>query len=719
MLNVTIVEVIRLLKVVFVCFPSGLLVACTLLSDTESLKLPNNKEATETKSVYRSENLSKNSYLPTHRYELEQPPNRRATFYPGTGQLYGSFDEKTQVNASSSPKGVTLNLRNVSISQASKAVLGDILKLNYTIDDQVTGKVTIQTSAPVDHETLLNVFETILSAKGAAIVEANSTYKIVLAGKVRSGILPIRTGSQKLNRPGVKVQIVPLLYIGASEMARVLQSIVPREAILSVEKTRNTLVFLGTDAELAMIDDAVKLFDIDIMKGKSFAFLPISNGDTETIAGELEKIFETKAGGSLEGAVKFVPNRRLGSILVISTKEHYLKEAQKWVARLDKSSGNSERRLHVYTTQNRPASELTKILQNIFDQAVISSGGKTSTVAPRFHEQSTNAPAKGRALLSNLTAAGDTSQKDTMRFVVDEGSNAILIMATGLEYKRVTDVLRRIDVMPNQVLLEAVIAEVSLNDELKFGLRWFFQQKNHSFTLSDAASGAVSSVLPGFSYFFSTPDIGIALNALASITNVKVISSPSLMVLNNKTATLQVGDQVPVVTQSSRSTTSADSPIVNSVEFKNTGVILSVTPRVSDSGRVVLEIEQEVSNVVKTTTSGIDSPTIQQRKIKTTVAINDGESLTLGGLIQERNNLNRGQVPLAGDLPIIGNLFKNKTNSINRTELLIMIRPQVIRNMQESKMVTEEFRERLNLDMRASRSGPPTTRENISRVFGR
>ena len=158
---------------------------------------------------------------------------------------------------------------------------------------------------------------------------------------------------------------------------------------------------------------------------------------------------------------------------------------------------------------------------------------------------------------------------------------------------------------------------------------------------------------------------------------------------------------------------------MNSVEFRDTGVILSVTPRVNDSGRVVLEIEQEVSNVVRTTTSGIDSPTIQQRKIKTTVAIKDGESLALGGLMQERNNLNRGQVPLAGSIPIVGNLFKNKTDRIDRTELLIVIRPYVVRDMQEARDVTSEFRRQLNLDLRAQRGGPPTFRENLKRLLVR
>jgi general secretion pathway protein D len=196
------------------------------------------------------------------------------------------------------------------------------------------------------------------------------------------------------------------------------------------------------------------------------------------------------------------------------------------------------------------------------------------------------------------------------------------------------------------------------------------------------------------------------------------VSSPNIMALNNQRATLQVGDQVPIVTQQSTGVQTINAPVVNSVVLKDTGIILSVLPRVNAAGRVILDIDQEVSSVVKTTTSGIDSPTIQQRKLSTKVIVNDGESIALGGLIQERNSLDRGQVPILGDVPIFGNLFKNKTDTISRTELIIFIRPRVVRDINEARMVTEEFRNKLTFEsaLTPRRKGKTALERDLNRL---
>jgi len=189
----------------------------------------------------------------------------------------------------------------------------------------------------------------------------------------------------------------------------------------------------------------------------------------------------------------------------------------------------------------------------------------------------------------------------------------------------------------------------------------------------------------------------VTLNALSKVTDVNVISAPTIMALDNQKAILQVGDQVPILTQQSQDTGNGSAPIINSVQMKDTGVILTVTPRINNAGRVMLDIQQEVSNVTKTESSDIDSPTIQQRKIQTRVLVNDGESLALGGLIQQNNNVDRSQVPILGDIPILGNAFKQKDDSIRRTELIIFIRPHVVRDINEAREVTDEFRGKISL----------------------
>jgi general secretion pathway protein D len=269
----------------------------------------------------------------------------------------------------------------------------------------------------------------------------------------------------------------------------------------------------------------------------------------------------------------------------------------------------------------------------------------------------------------------------------------VLIEATPADYRRVMKMITALDVMPNQVMIEATIAEVSLNDDLKMGVRWYLQNRRlGSATFTDAAGGSLGSVFPGFSYALTAANLSTTLNALSEITNVNVVSSPSLSVMDNSTAVLQIGDQVPITTQSASSVLGAGAPIVNSVSYRDTGVILTMTPRINESGRVLLEIEQEVSNVVSTTSSTIDSPTIRQRRVRTSVVVNNGEPLALGGMIQESKTIARTQVPIVGEIPIIGNAFKQKDNSIGKTELIIIITPHVMRNLDEARLVTDEYR---------------------------
>ena len=309
-----------------------------------------------------------------------------------------------------------------------------------------------------------------------------------------------------------------------------------------------------------------------------------------------------------------------------------------------------------------------------------------------------SAPAASAPSVMPAASAAAPSGRDgdadgpRLRIVADEAKNAILIEAANADYKRVLQVIERLDQMPNQVLIEATIAEVTLNDELRFGVQWYMQKKSSKFTLTEAASGAVSSVFPGFSYALTAANIAATLDTLNQITNVNIVSSPSLTVLDNKPAVLQIGDQVPITTQSATGTLTPGAPIVNSVSYKDTGVILSIIPRINESGRVLLDIEQEVSSVAPTTSSNIDSPTIRQRKIRTSVVVNDSDALVLGGLIQEGRTTGRSQLPIIGDIPFVGNFAGSRDNVIGKTELIILIRPHVMRSLDEARYVTDEYR---------------------------
>ncbi|MDE2385449.1 MAG: type II secretion system secretin GspD [Alphaproteobacteria bacterium] len=636
------------------------------------------------------------------------------------------------------PSDVTVNLVGAPMVQAAKAVLGDLLKFNYSVDPRVQGTVTLQISKPVSRMRLLSMFEGVLRENGAALVNDGGNFKVVPLQEAGRSTSPLSTGENATPASGFGPQIIPLRYVSAENMNEVLAPMLPQGMLVHVDPRRNALILSGSPSELDAIRETISIFDVDWMRGMSFALIPVKSSSPGAIVQDLEQVFETRSG-PLKGVLKFVPNNRLRSVLVISSRAKYLKEAERWIKKMDVLAQSSEDNLHVYHIQNRNATELAKLLEQIFESG--QGGGAQGDVAPKYQSAAANvapqaaqgqqgaaAPVGGPETPKvgidvipadqNDAALADPVRPNHIRVVADDANNALLVYCSDQQFDRIQNVLAQIDSVPNQVLLEAVIAEVSLDDDLKFGVRWFLgNNSSGGGGFSDAANGAASPVFPGFSYFLKANDIAFSLNALSSVTNVKVLSAPSMVVLDNKKATLQVGDQVPVVTQTAQGVGAAGAPIVSNVELKDTGVILNITPRVNDSGVVTLDIEQQVSTVVKTTTSGIDSPTIRQRKMTTSVVVNNGEALALGGLIQDRENVTKSKVPVLGDVPLLGAAFRNKQDTLSRTELIMFVRPRVIRSMTEARQVTAEFRRQLSIDAPRVPATYPSAGGELTRIF--
>ncbi|WP_208353085.1 type II secretion system secretin GspD [Pseudaestuariivita rosea] len=554
---------------------------------------------------------------------------------------------------------ITLNLVNVPIEQAAQAVLGQALRKNYTIQPGVTGQVTLQTTRPLTERALLETFQTILELNGATLQTSGDLITIVpVSGAARR--------VENLGRQsgiGSRVVAVPLRFIGTAEMVRLLEPITGSTVGLQPIPRRNILLISGTRDEINSAIEAVNLFDVNVLQGKSVGLYRLRAAEPEAVVEELNLIFETGDGGSLQNVVTFVPSQRLGAVLVISSRSSYLPEAERWIRDLDRTAGGAKRRPVVYSLQNRSADELAPILAE---------------------------------MVEDVAAEEGASVAGTPKVVADDARNAVIVWGNDSEQESFSRLIQSLDTTPVQVLLEATIAEVTLNDELNFGLRWFFQNGDDSIQLTDASNGSFGANVPGLSLLFQGGSSVVTLNALSSVTDVNVVSSPSLLVLDNQEARLQIGDEVPIATQQVRDTGDVDAPVVNTISFRDTGIILSVKPRVSSSGQVILDIEQEVSTVSQTETSGIDSPTISQRRIETSVVVTDGQTLALGGLIQENRNRTNSQVPGLGRAKGIGALFRNRSDTVGKTELLVLITPKVIRNGSESRSVTNELRQRIN-----------------------
>ncbi|MDH3240830.1 MAG: hypothetical protein OEO83_09195 [Alphaproteobacteria bacterium] len=496
------------------------------------------------------------------------------------------------------------------------------------------------------------------------------------------------------------------------------------------------------------------MFDVDWLAGLSLALVPLEFVNPEVLVKEIGAVLGQDKDNPLAGVLRFVPMARLNSVLVISTQPAYLARAQAIIEKLDQGGSGTDRQLFVYRVQNSDATALADTLGQVFgtggsaaprdlrsilapqlaparvnirpgsqgsgaatqQQAATAgrtSGTLSSGAAARGGTGASRAPfgARGGGAAQSAPAGAGSSASftingsDQIRVVADRTNNAILVWSTPVDYRMVVSVLRKLDQVPLQVLIEATIAEVTLTDSLRYGLQWFFRNGDSSVTLSTAASGAVSSSFPGFSYFLDGRNVKAVLDALETVTDLNVISSPQLMVLDNQTAELQVGDQVPIVTQQSQSTTDAASPIINSIEYRDTGIILRVTPRVNAGGLVSMTIEQEASLVSDAlTTEGIESPTFRQRRITSTVAVQSGETVVLGGLIQDSRDRSESGVPFLRSIPGLGLLFGSKARDNNRTELLVLITPRAVTNQREVRRVTEELRQRLRavvpLDMK-------------------
>ena len=555
--------------------------------------------------------------------------------------------------------GFTLNLVDVPIEEAARAVFGEVLDLSYAVSPEVTGRVTLQTSRPLTQMQLIDSLQVALELSGATLEQDRDVIRIVPLG----GGAPRIVGQFDEAAVGQRIVAVPLQNIGTAEMSRLLQPVVGQSVGISSIPARNVLLISGNRAEISSTLEAVNVFDVDMLAGKSVALVPLRAAEPDAVVTELEQVFETGSGGSLENVVTFVPSTRLGAVLVISSRQKYVTEAETWIRTFDRSAGSKVRRPVVYNLQNRRATDLAPILADMLDDVVDSEQG---------------------------AVAG------TPNIVADEGKNAVIVWGNDQEQEAFARLVTALDTTPVQVLLEATIAEVTLTDQLEFGLRWFFESGDFSATFSDAPGGAVAPTFPGLSLLFQGSDARVALNALNSVTEVDVISSPSLLVIDNQEASLQIGDSVPIATQSSVSSTDPDAPIVNSIEYNQTGVLLTVRPRVSQSGQLTLDITQEVSDAVETITSGIDSPTISERTIDTSVSMRDGETIALGGLISESDQRTNGKVPVLGDVPGLGALFRTRSDSKQRTELLILITPRIMRNGSEARAITAELRERFS-----------------------
>jgi general secretion pathway protein D len=625
---------------------------------------------------------------------------------------------------------VKLNFQNANLLEVIKVVLGDMLGINYIVDPTVQGTVSMQTTDALRRADLIPTLELLLRMNNAALITSQGVYRVVPLANAMAEVRAPQLGDSTLALPGgFSVRVVPLRYVAAEEMAQILDPFVAgSNQLLRVDSARNLLILAGNGSDMERLLDTVRVFDVDRMAGMSVALFTPEFVDATTLAGDLESLLADPQHGLMAGLVRFIVVERLNGLMVVTPRAEHLARVREWIQRLDRDTGDASPRLFIYRVQNGKATDLAEVLTNLFnpearptpDEAELAPGLERTTIrtpppasTPSAATTATNLdrdtnPASPAQMPAQINAAAvaqtggatgiDIEQARQVQVIADEPNNALLILARGSEYRQILTALRQLDVSPLQVLVEVTIAEVELKDNLSFGVEWFFKNNFGSKTgegLLDLGTSGLAGLVPGFSYALKGPDVRFVLNTLATESNLSVISSPSLLVLNNQEATINVGEEVPVATEQRQSTIDPDAPIINSVDYRDTGVLLTVKPRVNAGGLVIMEVEQEVSQAPSTSGQNLLTPRIRQRKIASTVAVNSGDTIILGGLIEENRDLSESGVPGFHKVPILGALFGTKTDNQDRTELIVLITPRAVSNGTAALQVTEQYRRRL------------------------
>ncbi|WP_203292332.1 type II secretion system secretin GspD [Maricaulis parjimensis] len=569
-----------------------------------------------------------------------------------------------------------LNFVDAPVVEAVRTIVEEALGETVMVSDGVGGRITLTSQEPAAVPVALSALEAVLAESGLALIERETGYLLTRADTAQPN-LPTQSGQL-----GYGGRIVPVVNTDPSSILLLIDPFLTDQLEAIPLDEAGVIVLAGPGSEVQSAESAIRTFDRPFLTNRVFGMFELRYVNAQTAKTEVDAVLEGL--GVSRNAARTIALPRLNLLFVTTRDRGHFNQVQDFIERFDRPSGGDTRRLRYYVARNAPAATLASQISAAFAG---SAAGSQNGAEPRFAGD------------DQAPGAGDSEEEGRLAIIPDLLNNALIIRATDQEYREIIELVERMDVMPPQVLIEATIAEVRLVDGLDFGVRWFFESQSGEgdsvTSFIDNESGTNTPVYPGFNYAFTGTNFQATLSALNSITDVTVLSAPSIMVQNNQTAHLQVGDEVPIVTQTATSVAENNAPLVSSIELRETGVILEVTPRINASGLVVLDVNQEVSTVRPTTTSGIDSPTIQKLEFTSTVAVRSANTIALGGLIRETRSDNEAAIPLISRVPGLGNAFRNRQMSSERSELVIFLTPRIINNDDDAAAALQHLRREL------------------------
>jgi general secretion pathway protein D len=720
--------------------------------------------------------------------ELSTGRRAKPIIYPSEPGSDAAPLTSTPSSSAASGDSFELNFENTPVASVAKVVLGDILGVGYVIDPRVQGTISLSSGRPVPKSEIIFALENALRIGGVALVRDNAAYRLMpQADAVGAGT----ADAAERTEPGYGISVVPLQFVSAQTVVKLVDSFGTKPGMVRADVGRNLILIQGSGSERRNGVDLVLSFDADWMRGQSVGIFPVQNSNPEPIIAELEKIVDSGEGGVSQNVVKFQAIGRMNAVLAVTRKPEVLRRIETWIQRLD-NTNTGRSAIHVYRVKYGEARQIARVLNDVFGgggtagsstpdsasgqiapgsglsssssggsaldrlsagQSSSSSGSatgarggataQTSAAASPYPQQSGSAAGSGSLFDSRSGGASATRGSggssggiggvlEGVRITADTVNNTLLIYASLEQYAIIERTVRQVDQPQLQVAIDATIAEVTLTDDLQFGVQSYITSHNlglpankgsmgvsaASALVSAAGDVALNRAIPGFNFLVGSSTTPTAiLNALHAVTDVKVLSNPSLVVIDNQVATLQVGDEIPIQTGSATVLT-GNNTIANTTDYRSTGILLRVVPRINANGNVRLEIEQEISNPVSSSTSSSSSststnsltPTVSTRKVKSSVAVASGQTVLLAGLISDTQNRTRSGLPGLDQIPVLGDILSQAEKTIKRTELVIFIRPQIIRDGTDAHFVAEELRTKLRGTIGAigSRQAAPT-----------
>ncbi|WP_411360705.1 secretin N-terminal domain-containing protein [Pseudidiomarina salilacus] len=573
----------------------------------------------------------------------------------------------------------SLNANELPMRNFIETVFGKALETNYIIavtdERQLSKNVTLNLSNDVSSRELFKLSRQLLIDNGLDISFRDNTYYVYPRSQERTDIV-IGFGRRYQDVPDTAqtiLQVVPLKYGLKSSLERTLRDL--STARVSTESAQNAFIVEGTRAEIVRFLDLIYLLDVPANRGRHIAMVELTYLSPEQYIEQLSNLMDAEGisvgrQAGLGVAILTVPVNQLGAVAMFASNDEVLERARYWTQQLDQPSKGPEKGYYIYHPRYSRASDLGESIGNLIGGGVMGGNNTRDTQSA----QGSSDPRGGQTGQSR----SNTASNGDMSMTVDERSNSLIFFATGGDYKALLPVIRRLDVMPKQIVLDATIAEVTLSDEFSQGFEFAFRNgRLNGGTLGALGAQEIGGLrlnwVDGFDRFIA--------NLQQSSNLVNVISNPTLVVRDGIAASIQVGNDIPTV----GSTTFTDNleSQTQSVEYRKTGVQLTVTPTINAQGLVVLQIDQTISNTSPTGPSVAGNPSIFERSIKTEVIAQSGQTVLLGGLISENSSSGDSKVPLLGDIPVLGNLFKSESESKEKTELVIFITPRIIERTEQ------------------------------------